>query len=84
MLQLRFINNLGLSSNEKAVLEALLGLKMARNVSVIARTAKVPRMTAYDILKKFEQRKIVKKVASGKRNLWMYNRSISLNSSSSS
>jgi ribonuclease Y len=53
MLQLRFINNLGLSSNEKAVLEALLGLKMARNVSVIARTAKVPRMTAYDILKKF-------------------------------
>lgn len=71
---LRFLNSLGLSQNERMVFDALLQLKMARNVSVIARTAKVPRTTTLYILKKFEIRKLVKRAINGKRDLWMYNR----------
>lgn len=70
------INALNLSLNERAVFEALLRLKMARNVSVIAREAELPRTTTSYILLKFWKRNLVRRVMVKKRAKWMYNRLI--------
>ncbi len=69
-------NILDLSPKESAFLDVLLRLKMARSVSAIASQAKLPRSTALYILRKFEKRGLTRKVLSGKRYLWMYDRKL--------
>jgi DNA-binding MarR family transcriptional regulator len=71
---LALINALGLSPKEKAVLDALLSFQMARNVSVIARQASLPRTTTLYILRKFEKRKLARRSATEKRVKWIYHR----------
>ena len=68
------ISALGFSLNEKVVLDALISLKMSHNVSQIAKRADLPRTTTLYILKKFEKRKLARKVLTKKRYKWMYNR----------
>jgi len=70
------LETLDLSKAEQAVLDELLAYRMARTISHIARKAGVPRMTASDMLRKFEERKIVKKILCGKRYRWMYKQAI--------
>jgi DNA-binding MarR family transcriptional regulator len=71
---LALINALGLSPREKAVFDALLYFQMARNVSVIARQAKLPRTTTLYILEKFENRKLARRSTVEKRAKWMYHK----------
>lgn len=47
------------SKNEIAVFNAISQLKFAKNVSVIARAAGIPRTTTLYILRRFEKEKIV-------------------------
>lgn len=67
-------NALNLSENEKAVLAVLESHQLAQNVSKIARKAGVPRTTSEYSLKKFEKWKLAKKVRTGKRYYWMFNK----------
>jgi predicted transcriptional regulator len=71
---LALINALGLSPKEKAVFDALLSFQMARNVSVIARAAKLPRTTTLYILNKFDNRKLARRSTTEKRVKWMYHK----------
>jgi hypothetical protein len=71
---LALINALGLSPKEKVVFDALISFQMARNVSVIARQAKLPRTPTLYILKKFEIRKLARRLATEKRTKWMYHK----------
>jgi DNA-binding MarR family transcriptional regulator len=73
-LSLPLLNALGLSSKEKIVLDALLSFQMAKNVSIIARKAQLPRTTTLYILKKFEKRKLAKRSTTEKRIKWMYHK----------
>ena len=68
------ISALNLSKNERAVFDALIELRMARDVSVIARTAGLSRSTTLYILRKFLLRNLVRATMAKKRRKWMYNR----------
>ena len=68
------INTFGFSLKEQAIFDALISFKMSRNVSEIARKAKIPRTTTLYILHKLKDRKLVTRVTTKKRAKWMYNR----------
>lgn len=73
-----FFDAIDLNNREKIVLDVLLGLQMAQNVSQIARRVKLPRMTTSDILNRLGERKIALRIQSfdKKRAVWMLNRKI--------
>ncbi len=68
------IRTLDLSASEKAVFDVLKNQKLGRDISKIAKDANIPRTTAAYILKKFRNRKIVRKVGTEKRGYWLYNK----------
>lgn len=71
-----FIETLDLSAKEKSILDSLLSVQLSQNVSHIAKLAKLPRSTTLYILRKFERRKLVRKIIKGKRTYWLYRRSL--------
>ena len=68
--------SLGLSNNERAVLKVLYTQKRPRNISNIAKHADIPRTTTDYILRKFQERRLVKRTMIGKRYYWKYNKSL--------
>jgi sugar-specific transcriptional regulator TrmB len=72
----KIVESIGLSENERAVFEVLLNQKLARNVSAIAKTARLPRTTVIYILRRLEQRKLAERVLHVKRLYWKYKRGL--------
>ena len=72
----KILESIGLSDNERMVFEVLLNQKLARNVSVIAKTARLPRTTVIYILRRLEQRKLAERVLHLRRLHWKYRRGL--------
>jgi hypothetical protein len=72
------ITILGLSGEERAVLDAVRGFQMPKTAAKLAKTSGVNRKQTNRILKQFESRQLVRKfLQPGKRDRWSYNRKLS-------